>query len=165
MRPANPRSDPTKTRVKKGQLAWLSLRVFACPATMMKSHDEVTRVAIVPADSFQDVALRWRRIVSAIGLGAAIANALLWLTLHAIWIGGFQREWGVEWVRYNPETSIEILDFHTKGFRPVLLWWRVGVWSSVLAIVASSVGRGKVRKFGLSTAVVTFVVWLFRGHS
>ncbi len=113
----------------------------------------------------QYVAAKWRSVVSAIGLGAAVAVALLWVALHVIWIGGFQRALGVEWIRYNPETTIPILDFNTHGFRPVLLWWRVGVWSSVLAIVASSFGRGRIRKWGLITALVTLVIWMFRGHS
>lgn len=99
---------------------------------------------------------KWRSVVSAIGLGAAVADALLWVGVHAIWIGGFQTDLRVEWVRYNLET---------EGFRPVLFWWRIGVWLGVLAIVASSFGKGRVRKWGLIMAVVTFVVWLFRGHS
>jgi hypothetical protein len=108
---------------------------------------------------------RWREAVSAIGLGAAVADALLWVVLHATWLGGFQSALGVEWMRYTPETTVEILDFNTEGFRPVLFWWRVGVWSSVLAGVASSFGIGRVRRWGLIVAVVSFVVWLFRGHS
>lgn len=108
---------------------------------------------------------KWRKVVSAIGLGAAVANALLWVVLHAIWIGGFQTVLGVEWLRYSPETTVEILDFNTGGFRPVLFWWRVGVWSSALAGVAISFGIGRLRKGGLIVVVVTFVVWLFRGHS
>lgn len=113
----------------------------------------------------QYVVPKWRSVVSAIGLGTAVADALLWVGLHAIWIGGFQTDLGVEWVRYNPETTFAILDFNTEGFRPVLFWWRIGVWSGVLAIVVSSFGKGRVRKWGLIMAVVTFVVWLFRGHS
>ena len=113
----------------------------------------------------QYVAAKWRRVLSAIGLGTAIAVALLWVGLHAVWIGGFQPALGVEWIRYNPETAIPILDFNTGGFRPVLLWWRVGVWSSLLALVASSFGVGRVRRCGLIAAVVTLVLWMFRGHS
>lgn len=104
----------------------------------------------------QYVLPKWRSVVSAIGLSAAVADALLWVTLHAIWIGGFQTALGVEWVRYNLEA---------EGFRPVLLWWRIGVWLGILAIVASSLGKGWLRKWGVIVGVVTFVVWLFRGHS
>jgi hypothetical protein len=113
----------------------------------------------------QHVVSKWRSVASAIGLGVAVAVALLWVGLHVIWIGGFQTALGVEWIRHNPETTIPILDFNMDGFRPVLLWWRVGVWSSVLAIVASSFGRGRVKTWGLITAVLTLVVWMFRGHS
>ena len=104
----------------------------------------------------QKEAPKWRSVAAAIGLGAAVADALLWVGLHAIWIGGFQTDLRVEWVRYNPET---------EGFRPVLFWWRIGVWSGVLAIVASSLGKGWLRKWGLIVGVVTFLVWLVRGHS
>lgn len=108
---------------------------------------------------------KWRSVLSTLGLGAAVADALLWAGLHVIWIGGFQTAWGVEWVRYNPETTIPILDFNMEGFRPVLLWWRIGVWSGLLALVANSFGTGSVRKWGLIIAAVTFTVWLLRGHS
>jgi hypothetical protein len=94
-----------------------------------------------------------------------VAVALLWVALHAIWIGGFQTVLGVEWIRHNPETTIPLLDFNTGGFRPILLWWRVGVWSSVLALAASSFGMGRVRRWGLITAALTLVLWMFRGHS
>ena len=94
-----------------------------------------------------------------------MAVALIWVALHVLWIGGFQRVLGVEWIRYNQETTIALLDFNTGGFRPILLWWRVGVWSSVLALAASSLGEGRVRRWGLITATVTLVLWMFRGHS
>lgn len=104
----------------------------------------------------QYVVPKWRSVMSAIGLAAAVADALLWVGLHAIWIGGFQTDLGVEWVRYHLED---------EGFEPVLFWWRIGVWLGVLAIVASSLGRGRLRKWGLIVGVVTFLVWLVRGHS
>ena len=112
----------------------------------------------------QQVVPKWRNVVAVIGLGAAVAEALLWVGLHAIWIGGFQTDLRVEWVRYNPEFDPKSLA-GTPGFRPVLFWWRIGVWSGVLAIVASSLGRGSLRKWSLIVAVVTFALWLFRGHS
>lgn len=108
---------------------------------------------------------KWRSAVSAIGLGAAVAEALLWIALHVIWIGGFQTALGVEWIRHNPETTHPILDFNMDGFRPVLFWWRIGVWLGVLPIVASSLGKGWLRKWGLTVGIVTFLVWLLRGHS
>lgn len=113
----------------------------------------------------QGIPGKWRTVLSGIGLGTAIAVALLWVGLHAVWIGGFQPVLGVAWIRHNPETTIPILDFNTRGFRPVLFWWRVGVWSSVLALVASSFGAGRIRRWGLIAAVATLVLWMFRGHS
>jgi hypothetical protein len=100
-----------------------------------------------------------------LGVVLGLADALLWIGLHVIWLGGYQTTWRVEWMRYNPETTYPILDFNTGGFRPVLFWWRVGVWSGILAIVATSFGKGNVRKWGLMIAVLTFLIWLLRGHS
>ena len=110
----------------------------------------------LPVAPSQQVAAKWRSVVAAIGLGTAVAEALLWVGLHTIWIGGFQTDLGVEWVRYNLETG---------GFRPVLFWWRIGVWLGAFPIVASGLGRGRLRKWGLIVSVVTFLVWLFPGHS
>lgn len=50
------------------------------------------------------------------------------------------------------------------SLRPVLWWFRIGVWLGALAMVASGPGKGRLRKWGLFVGVVTFLLWLFRGH-
>lgn len=105
----------------------------------------------------QQGAPKWRSVAAVIGLGAAVADALLLgLAAYAVRIGSFGTNFPIELVRYNLEK---------EGFRPVLFWWRIGVWLGVLAIVTSGLGRGRLRKWGLIVGVVTFLVWLFRGHS
>ena len=99
---------------------------------------------------------KWRNVAAAIGLGAAVADALLHLAVYAIWISSLGTNFGLELVRYNLEA---------EGFRPVLFWWRIGVWLGAFAIVASSLGKGRLRDWGLLVGSVSFLLWLFRGHS
>ena len=113
----------------------------------------------------QPVLPKWRRVIPVCRIVLAAAAALLWIALHALWISGYQETLRVDWMRYNPETTHPSLDFNTGGVRPVLVWWRVGVWSGVLATVAVSLGTRTVRKWGLPIAVLTLFVWLLRGHS
>jgi len=96
----------------------------------------------------QEVGPKWRGVAAAMGVGAAVVDALLYVPLgsHAI---------------YGP--SGEIVRFGTS-VPPALWWYRIGVWLGVLAIVASGLGKGRLRKWGLLVGVAAFLLWLFGSH-
>lgn len=91
----------------------------------------------------QPGAPKWRSVAAAIGLGAGVVDGLVYAALAAYAIG---------------------TGTFATNFRPVLFWFRVGVWLGVFAIVTSGLGQGRLRKWGLIVGLVTFLLWLFRGH-
>lgn len=86
---------------------------------------------------------KWRSVVAAIGLGVAVVSASLYAGLA---------------------TTYAISDAGFRTHFVTLFWYRVAYGSGILAIVATSLGRGRLRKWGLVVAIPAFVLWLFSGH-